>query len=153
PRRLFALSVLLVSGCLWPVRDKIDHDIAFEVARPFDVAPEQMSETASVASARKSDSAKLAMPSLLAAAQIVPVTDLQTTAYLQSEEQPNGRPSPLNTFDVTIPDQVPGSEVPRIQLPADKAAKAAEIRRIYPALPPLPEESAPLPGPNGKPYT
>jgi cobalt-zinc-cadmium efflux system outer membrane protein len=40
-----------------------------------------------------------------------------------------------------------------LQLPKDAAAKEAEMRRIYPALTPLPEEPKPVSGPDGRPYT
>ncbi len=38
-------------------------------------------------------------------------------------------------------------------MPTDPAARAREIERLFPALPPLPAEPKPQPGPDGKPYT
>ncbi len=40
-RRLLLLSVLLVSGCAWPVRDATDRMVREMVEHPFDVAPER----------------------------------------------------------------------------------------------------------------
>jgi cobalt-zinc-cadmium efflux system outer membrane protein len=54
--------------------------------------------------------------------------------------------------DLTIPPQVPGSEVPRIAIPKERAAADREIARIYPELAPLPLEPPVRPGPGGKPY-
>jgi cobalt-zinc-cadmium efflux system outer membrane protein len=52
-----------------------------------------------------------------------------------------------------IPPDIPGSEAPRVLLPKEPKARSEEIQRLYPELPPLPEEPKPLPGPNGHPYT
>ena len=43
-RRLLLLSVLLVSGCAWPVRDATDRMVREMVEHPFDVAPEAATE-------------------------------------------------------------------------------------------------------------
>ena len=56
-------------------------------------------------------------------------------------------------FELTIPKAVPGSEAPLVTLPADRAERPAAVARLFPALPPLPEEPAPQPGPDGRPYT
>ncbi|MGC8640088.1 MAG: TolC family protein, partial [Isosphaeraceae bacterium] len=53
--------------------------------------------------------------------------------------------------DLRIPPRLPGSEAPEIKISANRTA--AEIDRIYPALPPLPVEPKVQPGPGGKPYT
>jgi cobalt-zinc-cadmium efflux system outer membrane protein len=52
-----------------------------------------------------------------------------------------------------IPEAVPGSETPSIQWPKEPDARAAMVAKLYPPLPPLPEDPKPLPGPNGHPYT
>ena len=56
-------------------------------------------------------------------------------------------------FELTIPKAVPGSEAPLVTLPADRAERPAAVARLFPALPPLPEEPVPQPGPDGRPYT
>jgi cobalt-zinc-cadmium efflux system outer membrane protein len=150
-RRLFALlSLLAVGGCLWPVQEKTDHEIALQAAHPFDLGPEQAADTA-----RPAESSPIKpspFPSKPGTVSMPPM-DVQTTALLQPADQPAGAAPTPQKLDVTIPSPVPGSEAPRIQLPKENAAKEAEIRRIYPALPPLPEEPTPLPGPGGRPYT
>jgi cobalt-zinc-cadmium efflux system outer membrane protein len=149
-RLLSLLSLVLVSGCLWPVREQTDHEVALQIAHPFDVAPELTSEPA-VAS--RPDATAAAQPGSADEKQTrrpFPPTDVQTTEFLQPAEP---RPAPTKRVDVTIPPLVPGSEVPRLQLPTEPAAKEAELRRIYPPLAPLPEEPKPLPGPGGRPYT
>jgi cobalt-zinc-cadmium efflux system outer membrane protein len=62
-------------------------------------------------------------------------------------------PLPKVPERLPIPKDVPGAETPPIELPADKAKRPAEIRRLYPALPPVPQEPKALPGPEGRPYT
>ena len=56
-------------------------------------------------------------------------------------------------FELTIPKAVPGSEAPLVTLPADRAERPAAVARLFPELPPLPEEPVPQPGPEGHPYT
>ncbi|HVX11861.1 MAG TPA: TolC family protein [Pirellulales bacterium] len=54
---------------------------------------------------------------------------------------------------LSIPDRLPGSETPAVNVPDERAALAHAIEGIYPALPPLPVEPRMAPGPNGRPYT
>jgi cobalt-zinc-cadmium efflux system outer membrane protein len=151
PRRLLAvLSLFLVGGCLWPVREKTDHEIALQIAHPFDLGPELAAGTAPPAPPAQPGPA--APPGKSAAASLPP-TDVQTTALLQPADQPPQPAAPPRFIDVNIPPLIPGSETPRIQLPKEAAAKEAEVGRLYPPLPPLPEEPKPLPGPGGRPYT
>lgn len=56
-------------------------------------------------------------------------------------------------FELTIPKAVPGAEAPLVKLPADRAERPAAVARLFPELPPLPEEPVPVPGPDGRPYT
>ena len=58
---------------------------------------------------------------------------------------------PLRKFELRIPREVPGSETPLVRLPAERAQRKEAVARVYPQLPPLPEEPVPLPGPNGQP--
>ena len=66
---------------------------------------------------------------------------------------PGLNPPPPGKFELTIPKAVPGSEAPLVTLPADRAEKAAAVARLFPTLPPLPEEPVAQPGPDGRPYT
>jgi cobalt-zinc-cadmium efflux system outer membrane protein len=72
---------------------------------------------------------------------------VQTVAYLEAG------PSGEKHLDLNIPPEIPGSEARRLELPKDPVAKQRAIERLFPELPPLPEEPTPVPGPNGKPYT
>jgi cobalt-zinc-cadmium efflux system outer membrane protein len=55
---------------------------------------------------------------------------------------------PLN-----IPNRLPGSETPIVDVPREGPALEHAIGEIYPGLPPLPVEPRMAPGPNGIPYT
>lgn len=159
-RRLLTLAslLLLVSGCLWPVQQKTDHEVAAQVAHPFDVGPELIDAggTAATTEVVPTPAAK-AKP----AAKSLPPTDVQTAEYLQAADQPP-KPAPtgsIQRLDVRIPDAVPGAETALIDLPrrsnvpAEIAARDAKIAQVYPELPPLFEEPKALPGPDGHPYT
>jgi cobalt-zinc-cadmium efflux system outer membrane protein len=63
------------------------------------------------------------------------------------------RATEVRKLDLNIPPELPGSEAPRVELPKDKAELQGEINRIYPELPPLPDEPQVDPGPQGRPYT
>jgi cobalt-zinc-cadmium efflux system outer membrane protein len=65
--------------------------------------------------------------------------------------QPPGQPPAR--FELHVPDEIPGSEVPPLVLPADPIARQLALRKYYGPLPPLPKEIRPLPGPDGRPYT
>ena len=74
-------------------------------------------------------------------------------AWTQSPTRPSGPAATQRKLEVSIPRKVPGSEAPRVVLPKDNAAAAREISRLYPELPPLPDEPVVQQGPGGKPYT
>jgi cobalt-zinc-cadmium efflux system outer membrane protein len=155
--RLLPLSaLLLLGGCLWPVRDKVDQGVLDLASHPYDVAPAQPAAAPATprASADKGAAGPPAAPGKRAGAAPTPPTDVQTTALMQAakpeaEREKGGRPK----LDLTIPPQIPGSEAPRVVLPEGKGAKLRAIARLYPTLPALPAEPKPLPGPGGKPYT
>jgi outer membrane protein, heavy metal efflux system len=61
---------------------------------------------------------------------------------------------PPGKFELTIPKAVPGSEAPLVTLPSrESPERPATVARLFPALPPLPEEPVAQPGPDGRPYT
>jgi outer membrane protein, heavy metal efflux system len=63
------------------------------------------------------------------------------------------RPEVLQRFELAIPPAVPGSETPLVSIPDDPARKAQAVARLFPQMPPLPDEPVAVPGPNGRPYT
>jgi cobalt-zinc-cadmium efflux system outer membrane protein len=148
-QRLLALSgALLLSGCLYQVREQVDQDVCRLATLPYDQQPALPAASQSPPKGSSGDrnyGGKTSQPSA--------GTDIQTAAYMQGGDQ-LARPADVrDRLDLRIPAEVPGSEARRIQLPSDPAAKARTIRRIYPKLPPLPAEPKALPGPSGKPYT
>jgi cobalt-zinc-cadmium efflux system outer membrane protein len=56
-------------------------------------------------------------------------------------------------FQLAIPPGVPGSETPAVTVPSDPERRPAAVARLFPQLPPLPEEPVPAAGPDGRPYT
>ena len=60
---------------------------------------------------------------------------------------------PPGKFELTIPTAVPGSEAPLVTLPADRSERPAAVARLFPQLPPLPDEPVAQSGPGGRPYT
>ena len=177
-RRLLLLSVLLVSGCAWPVRQTTDHVVCDLVSHPFDIAPEGEAEAAKPAETPKGDSTSSSTRSGRKSTAVPEApTDVQTSALLELQREPARRQMPLKddavqtvawtqtqpgsrspgdrqrTPDLRIPEKLPGSEAPEIKIPKDPVAAGPAIERIYPELPPLPVEPAVQPGPEGKPYT
>jgi cobalt-zinc-cadmium efflux system outer membrane protein len=137
---VFTLLIFL-GGCLWPVRQDTDRTLVDLSSRPYDVAPELPAEKKAEASRPPANRE--------APAAAVPSTDIQTTAFMQAGAPPEAR----KKLDLEIPAQVPGAETPRVVLPKDPKEREAELNRLYPELPPLPEEPKPVPGPDGRPYT
>jgi outer membrane protein, heavy metal efflux system len=83
-----------------------------------------------------------------------PDDDIIRASFTQVERtDPGLNPPPPGKFELTIPKAVPGSEVPLVTLPTDAAERPAAVARLFPELPPLPEEPVALPGPDGHPYT
>jgi cobalt-zinc-cadmium efflux system outer membrane protein len=165
-RRLLALSgVLVLGGCLYHARERVDQVVCDLGRRTYDPQPAQPPEPKAAVPATSADASKGAKPAALASrlqaadhkppegGTPAPALDLQTTAFMQADNQPPGPAVAHSLAEIKIPPEVPGSEVRRIQLPDDPEARQRTIRRIYPKLPPLPEEPKPLPGPDGKPYT
>jgi cobalt-zinc-cadmium efflux system outer membrane protein len=151
-RLLVVLCLSWTSGCLWSVREKTDQSVAALAVRPFDVGPEQAAASSPEPRSGQAPDRSAAVSSH-APARPLPATDVETTALLQPANEPPKSPPLPPRLDLNIPPELPGSEAPRIQLPAEKAAKEAEVRRLFPPLPPLAEEPTPLPGPDGRPYT
>jgi cobalt-zinc-cadmium efflux system outer membrane protein len=152
-RRLLVVLLILclTSGCLWQVRENTDREVALQGAHPFDVGSEEPAVPGK--STRPADvGPNKPSPGKSADRSFTP-TDVDTTAFLQPAEGAPRPTPPPGRLDLNIPSVLPGSEAPRIRLPQEEAARDAEKRRIYPPLPPLPEEPVALPGPEGMPYT
>src|SRR5271166_2701104 len=95
-RRLLLLSVLLVSGCAWPVRQTTDHVVCDMVDHPFDIAPAGAEEAAKSAEAPKGDSASANTRTPPKSTEVPEApTDVQTSALLELRREPARRQVPL----------------------------------------------------------
>ena len=71
--------------------------------------------------------------------------DVIPASYSQVQEPAPGqvKPPPVR-LDIKIPAAVPGSEAPLVTLPpSDDPARPEAVKRLFPKLPPLPEEPIP----------
>ena len=121
-------------------------------AHPFDQAPpEVFAKEKTPAEGTESPSKADDEPK---ASVAEPTTDIQTTAFMQAEDETDKPRRTVPKYDLQIPSAIPGSEV----LPLNFKNLTAEekqrvIKRLYPELPPLPKPPAALPAPNGRAYT
>ena len=147
-RRLFAFGgVLLLSGCLYHVADHTDQTVCDLAAHPYDLSLPPPAETAQTTPAPSAP----AVPGKDGAAAPAPATDVCTAAFMQAEPS---NPPVVARPPVKVPADLPGAETPLLPvLPKGQAEREAAVRKLYPPLPPLPEEAVALPGPNGQPYT
>jgi cobalt-zinc-cadmium efflux system outer membrane protein len=159
-RLLPVLGLVLLSGCLFHVREQADQAALEMATHGIDLAP----STAPVPSAEKKDilpppsalpggpgkpddKGKPADKSMLS----LPDKDLQTTSWLQEKKEPGIKDILPPTL--TIPERVPGSEAKLPPLSKDEKERAEQLRKFYPPLPPLPEYPRGEPGPGGVPFT
>ena len=147
PRLLLLSSLLLIGGCLQPVREKTDRGVRDLAARPFDEAPAE----AAHATLPAEDKA-VVVPS--ADSDKPPQTDIQTTALMQVEREP-AKAGVRPKLELSIPPELPGSEAPLIKS-FDKMTpeeKQRATQKLYPELPPLPVVPVAQAGPQGRSYT
>jgi cobalt-zinc-cadmium efflux system outer membrane protein len=148
-RRLLPLvGPLLLSGCLYHVREQVDQAAVDMAAQAFDPAPASSNPPASLPPPREvqTTTAKAA-----GGTPPLPDLDVRTTSWLQRKDE-RGIKDVLPP-QLKIPERIPGSEAKLIKLPADKEKRAAEVRQLYPRLPVLPDYPRGDPGPSGLPYT
>jgi cobalt-zinc-cadmium efflux system outer membrane protein len=141
--RLLALcGLVLVSGCITDARQRADQATCAVAAQPFDLLPSPPAEPMLPVPTPAAASTKRPNPP---GAQL----DLQTTAFMQPTEPM--QPSARGFKTIPVPPELPGAETP--PLPKNLETIRRQLGRIYPELPPLPEEPAAVPGPDGNPYT
>src|SRR5262249_50975697 len=141
-RQLLLLSLLLLGGCTWPVREETDRTALELASQSFDLAPAE-----SAGSKSTEDAASPPKESAKAVNQEAsnPATDVQTVAFMQAErpqEKPTGK---LPKYELRLPSDLPGAEtplIPRFDKMTDEQ-KQRTIRQLYPELPPLPTEATP----------
>jgi cobalt-zinc-cadmium efflux system outer membrane protein len=172
-RFLAVLGLLWLPGCLYQVKEQTDRVVCDLSMRSYDVQPAAApSPSPGVPAGKAEAGAHAATPG--------PATDVNTSSLIevgptsgigdQESTIANASGSDLVQADkekdtaleairrrlekLKIPEAVPGSEAPPIYIPKEPpAAKAAAIRKLYPPLPALPEETKALLGPNGQPYS
>jgi outer membrane protein, heavy metal efflux system len=151
--------LILVSGCRTPPLESVDQTVADLANHPFDVAPVPASKPVDAkpptdgtpADGKAADAA----PSAALPDSRPPSDNVIPASYSQVQEPAPGQVKPpLLRLDIKIPAAVPGSEAPLVTLPpTTDPARPEAVNRLFPKLPPLPEEPISLPGPNGRPYT
>jgi cobalt-zinc-cadmium efflux system outer membrane protein len=162
-RRLVPLLVLLLgSGCLYQVRERTESMAAVMATQEFDRAqsattsPEHSRDSQSTPTTGP-DGKALPMPKALPgeakATWRLPDLDVRTAGFLQKKDEPDIKD--IVPPRLSIPQRIPGSEAKLITLPKKLGLEKirAEVRRLFPPLPKLPDYPRGGPGPDGKPYT
>ena len=146
-RIVFVCIFIALGGCVYHTNERVDRTISDIASKPFDIDR----DPATAERRPKSEKALAKSPDPTKRTNDVPkvAKDVEAATYLALQE-PAKKKAP---FELTIPEALPGSEVGPLPNIKDKAKLKEEIKRLYPPLPPLPEPPAPLPGPDGKPYT
>lgn len=141
-------GLFMASGCVYHVQEHVDQAACELANHPYDVAP-------AYPELKKADQAKPA-DSVAGNAKFLADLpyDVQTTAYMQQEPARRQPDSPKRPVDrLRIPGEIPGAETPAVIISGDRASQQAQIKKLYPELPPLPVEPQALPGPDGHPYS
>lgn len=146
---LLLCSLMLLSGCTWPVRERTERLMGQLAVPTFDLAPPQAGDDKPKLD-KSSGPAKTSDASNSSFSAETPETDVQTVALMQ-EDRTAGK---ATKYELKVPAGIPGSEA---SLPdfskMTPEQKARAIKELYPDLEPLPEEPVPQPGPEGRPYT
>jgi cobalt-zinc-cadmium efflux system outer membrane protein len=153
-RRLLPLAAsLLVCGCLYHVREQADQTAVDLASHAFDATPPASADPATLPPPKELPPSGQAAPGGEAwgAKPTLPDLDVKTVLFLQRKDSAGVKdllPPQLN-----IPARIPGSEAGLIRLPKEKEKIAAEVRRLYPPLPPLSDYPKGTLSPEGRPYT
>jgi cobalt-zinc-cadmium efflux system outer membrane protein len=161
-KRLLFLSLLLLNGCTWPVREETDRTLREMASQPFDLAPPETASgtptAATPAGGGKADS-------------FTGATDLRTVALMEAEQAPEKPGRGLPQYKLQIPTEIPGAEAAPVdffkrdkqgKILREREGKPVEmsreekqevIKKLYPQLPELPQEPIAQAGPQGRPYT
>ncbi len=167
-----ALALALAAGCLYPVREKIEKDVCNLSRQPIDLQP----WTAEPTTPSMPQAQGAVTPTHYEEAAVPPPTpnkppttprgqpgtgSTQTPPSGkagQKEEGPEsgetgGLPPPSDRLALP-PGLLPGGRIlPPLRLPRDPAEQREYLRRLFPPLPPLGPDPAPIPGPAGRPLT
>lgn len=146
--QLILSGALLLGGCVYHVQEHADQLVCDLAARPLDLAPAVEDNRSKQAPeklpgpnpVKESSRDKPKSPT-------DPTLDAKTATLLQPEREQ------VNKSRLQIPAGIPGAEARKIEVPMSPAQREKEIRKLFPDLPPLPQEPVALPGPDGRPYT
>ncbi len=143
-----SLALLLVTGCLYPVRDKVDHVVCDLAAVPRDVEPRRPDDPAKTMPPASGSEAKAGKPQ---------GTETDATLTRMSAQQPAGRQFPSILTRLQVPANLPGANAKPIELPPytpeNKAKRDRIIAELYPPLEALGPNVKPAPGPEGRAVT
>jgi cobalt-zinc-cadmium efflux system outer membrane protein len=147
------LVLLLVGGCLYPVREEVDSVVCDLAARPLDVhsgdaieQPRSLPPAPDKSGAPGSDSSPAS-----ADAEFHPI------AFQAKAQTPATTPQPPSKLEerVRLPEELPGARaklpVPGPELPDEQ--KRAARKALFPPLPMVEPAPQPQPGPFGHPLT
>jgi len=143
----WGLALLLLAGCLSPVREEIDAAVCDLAAQTLDLEPMAPASRppGELPTPRKADAeaggdwdAGPAMPP-------APTPEILPVAF-----QPGGPNQPPR---LQVPENLPGANAPPIRMPENEAERRAYIERLYAPLPDLGPDPQPVPGPTGMPLT
>ncbi len=139
-------GLLLLGGCLSPVREHVDQVVCNTAAQPVDVQPLPPADAAPLSTAPDKSGTRGLDPSVQPAGFQEPGTATEVPRRLTLSER------------LKIPAGLPGAHAPPIPaLPRynreNNQPREDAINRLYPDLPALGPEPTPAPGPNGHPLT
>jgi cobalt-zinc-cadmium efflux system outer membrane protein len=165
-----ALLLLLATGCLFPVAEKVNRTVCDLADHPIDLQPPHHSAGSAPSASGSSSSPPpdgKDTPDRKDGQKKPEGTDLptprkadglQAISYQKEEGGPGtdekGK-APALPRQLTIPPELlPGGPVPPIVIDGKTAAeKARSLAKVYPPLPELGEDREPPPGPQGVPLT
>jgi cobalt-zinc-cadmium efflux system outer membrane protein len=148
-RRVALMLALSWAGCQYPVREHVDQKVCELAARPRDLAPDSYEATRTPPG--KADTG--VKPAALKTTDVHATEAIEQAAYAD-EKMPNE--GALEKGLKALPD-LPGGNVPKIELPEFKPENLAKrqeiIDKLYPQLRPIGADPQPGPGPEGRPLT
>lgn len=146
---------LLLCGCRTPALETIDQAIADLASRPIDQTPAPELKHVSARPSQENPAPDGAGPDQAPLSADQSADEVVRASYSQIDTDRTGQvmPHPLQKYQLTIPEAVPGSETPLVTLPKSPADRDKAITELYSHLPPLPDEPVPLPGPERRPYS
>lgn len=164
-RLLVILGLLVLGGCVYPVRQQADHLVCDLAARPLDLQTSaamgsSVPTTSAEEPAAPSGGGKGGAEAGTADAEVRPAGAQEPAAGENPLPQPRPLPRPRvsMTERMRIPAGLPGSGAPSIPVfprfdPKDPGARERAINGFFTALPPLGPEPRPASGPDGRPLT